>query len=96
MVPFGKRPKTLPVVLGRHWVSFIQPPPTKSLIAEQVVRCLTRYLTGGPISDLRIVAADTEHVTFLAREGKQVGGEREQVPVTIPTLECAYPAGTVD
>ena len=60
-----------------------------------MVRYLTRYLTGGPISDLRIVAADTEHVTFLAREGKQVGGEREQVPVTIPTLEfmrrwCAH------
>lgn len=69
------------------WVSFIQPPPTKSCTAEQVVRYLTRYLTGGPISDSRIMAADTQHVTFLAREGKRVGGEREQVPVTIPTLE---------
>ena len=69
------------------WVSFIQPPPTKSCTAEQVVRYLTRYLTGGPISDSRIIAADAHHVTFLAREGKQVGGEREQVPVTIPTLE---------
>ena len=69
------------------WVSFIQPPPTKSSTADQVVRYLTRYLTGGPISDSRIMAADSNFVTFLAREGKQVGGERKQVPVTIPTLE---------
>lgn len=70
-----------------EWVSFIQPPPTESCTAEQVVRYLTRYLTGGPISDSRILAADANQVTFLAREGKQVGGQREQVPVTLPTLE---------
>ena len=69
------------------WVSFIQPPPTKSCTAEQVVRYLTRYLTGGPISDSRIIEADEEQVTFLAREGRRVGGEREQVPVTLKTLE---------
>ena len=71
----------------RDWVSYIQPPPTKSCSAEQVVRYLTRYLTGGPISDNRIVAADTTEVTFMAREGKRVGGEREQLPVTVSTLE---------
>jgi hypothetical protein len=70
-----------------EWVSFIQPPPTASCSAEQVVRYLARYLTGGPISDGRIVAADGEEVTFLAREGKRTGGEREQVPVTLPTRE---------
>ena len=68
-------------------MSFIQPPPTKTSTATQVVRYLTRYLTGGPISDSRIVEADEEHVTFLAREGKRVGGEREQVPVRLKTLE---------
>jgi len=26
-------------------------------------------------------------VTFMAREGKQTGGEREQVPVTLETIE---------
>ena len=71
----------------RDWVSFIQPPPTQSCTGEQVVRYLTRYLTGGPISERRIVAADGEDVTFLAREGKRVGGDREQVPVTLKTLE---------
>jgi len=69
------------------WVSFIQPPPCKSSSAEQVVRYLTRYLTGGPISDSRITAADSKEVTFLAREGVRTGGEREQVPVTLQTTE---------
>lgn len=69
------------------WVSFIQPPPTENCSADQVVRYLTRYLTGGPISDSRIIAADADQVTFLAREGRRVGGERMQVPVTLTTLE---------
>jgi hypothetical protein len=69
------------------WVSYIQPPPSETTSAEQVVRYLTRYLTGGPISDSRIVAADKETITFMAREGKQTGGEARQVPVTIPTSE---------
>jgi hypothetical protein len=48
---------------------------------------LARYLTGGPISDSRIVAADERQVTFLAREGKVVGGQKEQIPVTLSTVE---------
>ena len=40
-----------------------------------------------PISESPILEADSEEVKFLAREGKRVGGKREQVPVTIPTLE---------
>lgn len=70
-----------------EWVSFIQPPPTPSCSAEQVVRYLTRYLTGGPISDGRLIAADAEEVTLLAREGKRIGGERQQVPITLTTTE---------
>src|SRR5690606_23692582 len=70
-----------------EWVSFVQPPPTPNCSAEQVVRYLTRYLTGGPISDGRIVAADTKEVTFMAREGTRTGGERQQVPVRLSTIE---------
>ena len=69
------------------WVSFIQPPPTARCSAEQVVRYLTRYLTGGPISDGRVVAADGKEVIFMAREGTRTGGEREQIPVTLSTTE---------
>jgi hypothetical protein len=71
----------------QEWVSYIEPPPHPSSRAEHVVRYLTRYLTGGPISDHRILAADHHEVTFLAREGKTIGGERQQVPQTLPTLE---------
>ena len=70
-----------------EWVSFIQPPPTPRSSAQQVVRYLTRYLTGGPISDRRIVAADAREVTFLARKGQRTGGERRQVPITLTTTE---------
>ena len=69
------------------WVSYIQPPPTDACTADQVVRYLTRYLTGGPISDSRILAADEHEVTFHAREGRVTGGERVQVPVTVSTPE---------
>jgi len=71
----------------QEWVSYIEPPPTESSRAEHVVRYLTRYLTGGPISDHRIVSADDREVTFLAREGERVGGERQQVPFTLKTGE---------
>ena len=72
---------------GQEWVSYIEPPPHESSRPQHVVRYLTRYLTGGPISDHRILAADEREVTFLAREGKTVGGESLQVPQTLNTLE---------
>ncbi len=72
---------------SKTWVAYIQPPPTMQSKAEHVVNYLTRYLTGGPISDHRIVAADRCHVTFMARAGKRVGGARTQVPITISTQE---------
>jgi DNA-directed RNA polymerase subunit RPC12/RpoP len=56
-------------------------------VAEHVVRYLTRYLTGGPISDHRIIQADRQNVTFAARAGVVTGGERVQVPVTLSTQE---------
>lgn len=72
---------------SKHWVAFIQPPPTATSSATQVVNYLTRYLTGGPISNHRITSADGNEVTFLAREGVRSGGDREQVPITLKTSE---------
>jgi len=69
------------------WVRFIQPPPASSSGPRDLVRYLTRYLTGGPISDSRIVSADAHEVTFLAREGKVQGGKSVQAPVTLRTTE---------
>jgi len=72
---------------SKTWVAYIQPPPTTESKARHVVNYLTRYLTGGPISDHRILSANRRSVTFLARDGKQVGGQRAQVPITISTGE---------
>ncbi len=69
------------------WVAHIQPPPTSESLAHHVVNYLTRYVTGGPISDHRIVSANVHSVTFMAREGNRVGGERKQVPTTLSTAE---------
>ena len=70
-----------------NWVAHIQPPPTSESLAHHVVNYLTRYVAGGPISDRRIVDANVRSVTFMAREGKRVGGERKQVPIRLTTRE---------
>ena len=72
---------------SKDWVSYIEPPPTETSRGEHVVRYLTRYLTGGPISDHRILAADEHEVTFKARMGRTVGGDSIQVPLTLKTPE---------
>lgn len=69
------------------WVSYIEPPPRDDCSADHVLKYLARYLTGGPISDSRIVSADAQQVTFLAREGKTPGGESKQVPITLSAVE---------
>ena len=72
---------------SKTWVAYIQPPPTIDSKAEHVVKYLTRYLTGGPISDHRIVSASRREVTFMAREGTRVGGHYRQVPITLSTKD---------
>ena len=66
---------------SKNWVAHIQPPPTSQSLAHHVINYLTRYVTGGPISNRRIVSGDSRSVTFLAREGARAGGERTQVPI---------------
>ena len=74
-----------------EWVSYIEPPARqangKACPAEQVVKYLSRYLTGGPISDARVIAADESEVTFWAREGKTPGGDDHCIPITLSTCE---------
>lgn len=70
-----------------HWVSYIEPPPREGCGPQGVLKYLARYLTGGPIANSRIVAADEHEVTFLARAGTTAGGERQQIPITLPTVE---------
>lgn len=74
-----------------EWVSYIQPPPKgadgEACRPEQVLKYLARYLTGGPISDRRIIAADETEVTFWAREGKTTGGDDRRTVVTLAIEE---------
>ena len=72
---------------GTEWVSHIEAPQGESSDPQHVVRYLTRYLTGGPIGSSRLLSADEHNVTFLARTGNKTGGEREQEPYTLSTLE---------
>ena len=68
---------------SQQWVAYIQPPPSSQSSAEQVLKYLTRYLTGGPISSARITAADHQQVCFTAREGQVSGGNARQVEVKL-------------
>jgi len=72
-------------------VSYIQPPPQQAnnepSSAESVMKYLARYLTGGPISDHRLISADARSVTFWAREGTTTGGDSKQILVTLSRLE---------
>jgi len=76
---------------GVEWVSHIQGPPRdaagRPCPPQQAVKYLARYLTGGPVSDARIVAADHRRVTLWARQGNKIGGERKSAPLTLSTGE---------
>lgn len=66
------------------WNVFVEGPPRVESRPEHVLKYLTRYLTGGPISDARILCdeGDAQHgrVTFWAREKKRRGGKQRLVP----------------
>lgn len=68
------------------WNVFISGPPNGHSDPEQVLKYMTRYLTGGPISDARIVGECQDQVTFLARSKDKSQGH-PQVEHTIPGLE---------
>jgi hypothetical protein len=60
------------------WNVFIAGPPHGKSDPQQLMKYLARYMTGGPISDSRIVSDEQGMVTFLARS-KQKGAGQEQV-----------------
>jgi hypothetical protein len=68
------------------WVTYIQPPPEGST-PEHVLKYLARYLTGGPISNSRLISGENGRVTFWARSGKQPGGDSEQRPCELSGVE---------
>jgi predicted RNA-binding Zn-ribbon protein involved in translation (DUF1610 family) len=81
-------------LLGRlkdkTWVSFIQAPPNEECRPEHVAKYLARYMTGGPISDRRLISHDDGKVTFWARVGDQTGGgDGGSAPYTLSGIEFA-------
>ena len=67
------------------WVAHIEPPPCELASPEHVLKYLARYLTGGPISDRRLIAEENGTVTFSARRGTTRGGDQSDVE------ECSLP-----
>ena len=59
------------------WVVFIEGPPHEDAQPEHVLKYLARYMTGGPISDRRLISDDGELIRFWARsKEKSAAGER--------------------
>jgi hypothetical protein len=69
----------------RAWVVFIEPPPENSR-PEQVLKYLARYLTGGPISDRRLIEHADGEVTFWVRGKDKSKGNRPE-RYTLPGIE---------
>jgi len=66
------------------WVVYIQPPPKDTSDPADVLKYLARYMTGGPISDRRMIEVQDGRVFFWARSHDKSG---RQVRVSLPTLE---------
>lgn len=59
------------------WVVFIEGPPTANCPPSRMIKYLTRYLTGGPISDRRIVGEKDGRIYFMARNKDKRKGQVE-------------------
>ena len=56
------------------WNVFIEGPPHGKSDPAQVLKYLARYMTGGPISDGRIIRDENDYVTFWARSQDKAAG----------------------
>ena len=61
----------------RDWVAFIEGPPKPDCPPSTILKYLTRYLTGGPISDRRIVGEKDGRIYFMARSKRKGEGQVE-------------------
>jgi len=67
-----------------EWVVYIQPPPKDTSEPADVLKYLARYMTGGPISDRRLIEVKDDRVYFWARSKDKSG---RQVRASLPTVE---------
>ena len=68
------------------WNVFIEGPPHGQSRPEDVLKYLARYLTGGPISDGRIISDEDGRVTFWARSKDKAKGNPSR-PFPLPGKE---------
>jgi hypothetical protein len=59
------------------WALFIQRPPKKDCGGELVLKYLTRYMTGGPISSKRIIEERDGRIFFWVRNKDKSGGQEK-------------------
>ena len=72
-------------IAEQAWNVFIEPPPQNSQ-PQQMVKYLARYLTGGPISDGRLISYEQGKITFWARSKNKQTGNRPR-PFSLPGVE---------
>ena len=73
-------------VTQSNWNVFIEGPPHGKSRPVQVLKYLARYLTGGPISDRRIIRDENGRVTFWARSKNKAAGNPSR-PFELPGKE---------
>jgi len=78
--------KILTDLARRDWVVFIEGPPTPDCKPEHVIKYLARYITGGPISNARLIDHENEQVRFWARSLDKTK-KKDRVPVTMSGVE---------
>jgi hypothetical protein len=70
----------------QDWVVYLQAPP-KNTTPQHVLKYLARYLTGGPISDGRLISHEEGEVTFWARSKNKAEGNRRR---PFPLSGCEF------
>lgn len=68
----------------QDWAVYLQPPPSSNARADNLLKYLSRYVTGGPISDARLISHEKGQVAFWARDKSKTGN---RVPVHLAGVE---------
>jgi hypothetical protein len=65
-------------IAAQDWNVFIAGPPKENASPQHLSKYLARYLSGGPISNRRLISYDDGVVTFWARSKNKRKGNRSQ------------------
>lgn len=68
------------------WNVFVEGPPNGKSDPKHVIKYLARYMTGGPISDSRLISHEGDEITFWARSKDKRSGNQSE-PFTLKCIE---------